>query len=81
MDRGADCETRPLQNAPFCLISASGSNFNPRNTPCIPVVKIIAFLELKQKLTFFKGLGDIRNRDLQLRGSSGFSPLSLFLFH
>jgi hypothetical protein len=47
---------RPLQNAPFCSISASGSNFNPRNTQCIPVVKIIAFLELKQKLTFFKGL-------------------------
>ena len=47
---------RPLKNAPFCPISASGSNFNPRNTPCIPVVKIIAFLELKQKLTFFKGL-------------------------
>jgi hypothetical protein len=45
-----------LQNAPFCPISASGSNFNPRNTQCIPVVKIIAFLELEQKLTFFKGL-------------------------
>jgi hypothetical protein len=47
---------RPLQNALFCSISASGSNFNLRNTQCIPVVKIIAFLELKQKLTFFKGL-------------------------
>jgi hypothetical protein len=47
---------RPLQNAPFCSISASGLNFNPRNTQCIPVVKIFAFLELKQKLTFFKGL-------------------------
>jgi len=23
---------RPLKNAPFCPISASGSNFNPRNT-------------------------------------------------
>jgi hypothetical protein len=45
-----------LQNTPFCSIPASGSNFNPRNTQCIPVVKIIAFLELKQKLTFFKGL-------------------------
>jgi len=61
---------RPLQNAPFCSISASDSNFNPRNTQCIPacpvgpadrtgVVKIIAFLELKQKLTFFKGLNVI----------------------
>jgi hypothetical protein len=59
---------RPLQNAPFCPISASGSNFNPRNTQCIRVcpvkceayfsgvVKIIAFLELEQKYAFFKGL-------------------------
>jgi len=38
----------PLQNAPFCPISASGSNFNPQNTQCIPVVKIIAFLGLEQ---------------------------------
>jgi len=47
---------RPLKNAPFCPISASGSNFNPRNTQCIPVAKIIAFLELEQKYAFFKGL-------------------------
>ncbi len=47
---------RPLHNVPFCPISVSGSNFNPRNTECITVVKIFAFLELKQKLTFFKGL-------------------------
>jgi len=40
---------RLLQNAPFCPISASGSHFNPRNTQCIPVVKIFAFLELEQK--------------------------------
>ncbi len=39
---------RPLQNAPFCPISVSGSNFNPQNTQCIPVVKIFAFLELEQ---------------------------------
>jgi len=37
-----------FQNVPFCPISASGSNFNPRNTPCIPVVKIFAFLDLEQ---------------------------------
>ena len=48
--------------------AATSSNFNPRNTQCIRarpvkceayfsgVVKIIAFLERKQKLTFFKGL-------------------------
>jgi hypothetical protein len=28
----------------------SGSNFNPQNTPCIPAVKIIAFLELEPRL-------------------------------
>ena len=40
---------RPLQNAPFCQIPASDSNFNPQNTQCIPVVKIFAFLGLEQK--------------------------------
>ncbi len=39
---------RPLQNALFCPIPASGSNFNPQNTQCIPVVKIFAFLGLEQ---------------------------------
>jgi hypothetical protein len=33
-------------------ISTSGSNFNPRNTQCIPVVKIFAFLDLEQTETF-----------------------------
>jgi hypothetical protein len=47
---------RPLQNTPFCPISASGANFNPRNTPGIPVVKILAFLELEQNWVFIKGL-------------------------
>jgi len=47
---------RPLKNAPFCQISASDSNFNPRNTQCIPLVKIIVFLELEQNRTFYKGL-------------------------
>jgi len=40
---------KPLQNPPFCPISASGSNFNPQNTQGIPVVKIFTFLELEQK--------------------------------
>jgi len=51
---------RPLQNAPFCPISASGSNFNPQNTQCIPacpvgpadrtgVVKVFAFLGLEPR--------------------------------
>jgi len=39
---------RPLQNAPFCPISASGSDFNPQNIQYIPAVKIIAFLDLEQ---------------------------------
>ncbi|RPH52480.1 MAG: hypothetical protein EHM85_02745 [Desulfobacteraceae bacterium] len=30
----------------------------PRNTPCIPVVEIIAFLVLGQKLDVIKGLLD-----------------------
>ena len=47
---------RPLQNGTFCPISASNSNFNPRNILYIPVVEIFAFLELEQKLPFFKGL-------------------------
>jgi hypothetical protein len=34
----------------------SGSNLNPRNTECMSVVKIFAFLELEQKFLFFKGL-------------------------
>jgi len=37
-----------FQNDPVCPISASGSNFNPRNTTCIPVVKIDAFLDIEQ---------------------------------
>jgi len=38
---------RPLKNAPFCPISASHSNFNPRNTQCIPVVKVFVFSRSK----------------------------------
>jgi hypothetical protein len=50
---------RPMQNAPFCPISSSVSNSNPRNTQCIPVVKIIIFLEIEQKGTFFKDLAGL----------------------
>jgi hypothetical protein len=46
---------RPLQNAPFCSIPASGSNFNPQNTQCIPVVKIFAFLDLEPWLNIKNG--------------------------
>jgi len=41
-------QKRPLKNAPFWPISASGSNFNPRNIKYIPVVEIFAFLDLDQ---------------------------------
>jgi len=55
---------RPLQNAPFCPISALGSNFNPQNTRCIPVVKIFACLELEPQLNIknrFNGAGKIEH--------------------
>jgi len=45
---GDNIYARPLKNGIFCPISASGSNFNPRNIPYIPVVEIFAFLELEQ---------------------------------
>jgi hypothetical protein len=38
----------PLKNVLFCPISASDSDFNPRNTISIPAVKILVFLELEQ---------------------------------
>ncbi|GMQ79580.1 MAG: hypothetical protein BMS9Abin03_005 [Thermodesulfobacteriota bacterium] len=65
--------SKTFENAPFSPIPApalrnakpiplgSDSNFNPRNPQCIPVVKILVFLGLEQKLTFFKGLVRIIN--------------------
>ena len=47
---------RPLQNTPFRSISASGSNYNPRNTKCIPVDKILVFPELERNWEFFERL-------------------------
>ncbi|MBU4010268.1 MAG: hypothetical protein KJ882_05830, partial [Proteobacteria bacterium] len=41
-----------FQNVPFWPISALGKNFNPRNTPCIPAVKIFTRLDLDQTETF-----------------------------
>jgi len=40
-------DKRRLRNGTFYPISASGSNFNPRNIPYIPAVEIFAFLELE----------------------------------
>src|SRR6056297_952697 len=39
----------------ICPISVSGSNFNPQNTSSIPAVKIFAFLELEQIISFMAG--------------------------
>jgi len=36
-------------------ISASGSNFNPQNTPSIPAVKIFNLLDLVEKSWFSFG--------------------------
>ena len=48
---------RPLKNVPLCPIPASGSNFNPQNTVCIPVVnppKIGGGLKFSPSLTLNK---------------------------
>ena len=63
---------RPLQNDTFSPISASGSNFNTRNIQYIPVVEIFAFLELEQKLSFFKGLTLLQ--ELNVHMVSSFNP-------
>ncbi|MCJ7687422.1 MAG: hypothetical protein MUO68_24375, partial [Desulfobacteraceae bacterium] len=40
----------------FSPISASGSDFNPQNTQCIPAVKIFAFLDLAKNFSFSDSL-------------------------
>jgi hypothetical protein len=61
-------EARALKNVPFCPIPLSDSNFNPRNTKCIPVVNPafggIVFLDLDQNRTFFKALGAAVEKNL-----------------
>ena len=51
-------------------IFASGANFNPQNTPCIPAVKICAFLELEKifKFSFGHYLGK-RLKELAVLGN------------
>jgi len=70
---------RPLQNAPFRPISVSGSNFNPRNTQCIPVVKIFAFLELERNWIFFKGLSASHSTWPSFAKNPSLYPLRIFL--
>jgi hypothetical protein len=50
--RGLFFGVSQFQNIPFWPVSALGSNFNPQNTPCIPVVKIFARLDPDQTETF-----------------------------
>jgi len=50
---------RPMQNAPLRPTPSSVSNSNPRNTQCISAGKIIIFLEIEQKGTFFKDLAGL----------------------
>jgi len=45
----------PIHKWLICPISVSGSNFNPQNTSSIPAVKIFAFLELEQIISFMAG--------------------------
>jgi hypothetical protein len=49
----------PISNCPFCTILASGSNFNPRNIPDIPAVKISAFLDRSKIERFETGFLDL----------------------
>ena len=39
----------PERKLSFSPISASDKNFNPQNTKCNPVVKILIFLDLDKK--------------------------------
>ena len=48
-------------------ISASGLKFNPQNTPCIPAVKICAFLELDSR-------GDPCGRPNRIRAITRIAP-------
>ncbi|MBC8466736.1 MAG: ATP-binding protein [Deltaproteobacteria bacterium] len=58
-NRGLYSETLekcPLSKSELiCPISASGSDYNPRNISYIPVGKTFAFLDLEQNWTFFNG--------------------------
>ena len=42
----------PERKLSFSPISASDENSNPRNTQCVPVVKIFVFLDLNKKSWF-----------------------------
>ena len=82
---------RDLQDAPFCSISApapwnaqpiplgSGSDFNPRNTQCMSVVKIVAFLELKPRLNIKYGFNpDGIKRKTNSIGQAGQAKMNIF---
>lgn len=48
-------ELVPIRKWQFSRISDSGSDANPRNIPCIPAVRIFAFLELEKSISFQDG--------------------------
>ena len=49
MDLMSICSIVPERKLSFPPISASDSNFNPRNTTSIPVVKIFVFFDLNER--------------------------------
>jgi len=71
---------RPLTNDPFCPISSSDSNYNPRNTYCITVVKIFVFLDLAQNWSFLKGLKSRSNLREKRESDESIELLKLSVF-
>ncbi len=63
----------PIHKWPVCSISTLCSNFNPRNTLCIPAVKIFACLDLKQTASFIDGHHNQETR------ANGFTLLEILI--
>ena len=68
----------PERKLSFSPISVSDSNFNPRNTISIPVVKIFVFLDLNEKSYFSLGhyligeMGSFSSNSLNISGMDDF---------
>jgi len=65
----------------FLAISASGSDFNPQNTQCIPAVKIFVFLDLAKNLSFSDSLlgAVIPWPDLDICGQKDYNAIIYFI--
>lgn len=69
----------------ICPVSTSDANFNSQNTPCIPAVKIFAFLGLEQIFSFMDGhkvgLNEMKpniiSDEIQRVKNAGFDPFNL----